>query len=143
MGKLLLHATFRARAQRRTPTPAERALWELLRHRRLEGAKFRRQQPLGPFIVDFYCEEAKLVIEADGAGHFPMPPRDLARDDLLRAAGLDVLRFENHEILRHPDRVLDVIRSALRRGSRTMTNPKCPSPSGRGAKGTTRRKPWG
>jgi very-short-patch-repair endonuclease len=71
VSKLLRHPTFRARALRRSVTAAEQALWNLLRNRRLDGAKFRRQKPLGPFIVDFYCEAAKLVIEADGAGHFP------------------------------------------------------------------------
>lgn len=113
MGRLLCQATFRARALRRRATAAERVLWKLLRDRRLDGAKFRRQQPMGPFIVDFYCEEAKLVIEADGAGHFPTPPRDVSRDRLLGAVGIRVLRFENSQILHDPDHVLSVIRTAL------------------------------
>ena len=102
--------------------PAERALWSLLRGQRL-GVKFRRQQPLGPYIVDFFCEQAGLVVEVDGAPHFPRPDRDRVRDALLRAAGLTVLRVPNREVLEHSDRVLDRIRALL------------PSPSGRGGRG--------
>ena len=94
-------------------TPAERALWRLLRGRGLAGAKFRRQQPLGPFTVDFFCHAARLVVEADGAPHFPAPPRDQARDAWLRAAGLTVLRLPNSEILYRPARALERIRSLL------------------------------
>lgn len=114
MTRLLRPSTYRARELRRAATLAERRLWSLLRGRRLAGAKFRRQQPLEPYIVDFFCEEAGLVIEADGAPHFPAPPAQLARDALLRAAGLLVLRFENDDILHDTDRVLDRIRHAVR-----------------------------
>ena len=107
--------TSRARQLRRNNTPAEKALWQLLRGRRLEGAKFRRQEPLGPFIVDFVCFEARLVIEADGASHFPKPEIDQARDTWLRAVGYQVLRFPNQEILRNPEQVLDRIRVTLKR----------------------------
>jgi len=103
---MLSHMTHRARQLRRHATPAERRLWTLLRARRLCGAKFRRQAPLGPFIVDFYCPSAGLVIEADGAGHHPRPQRDEVRDAAMAAAGLTVLRFSNEEILRDEDRVL-------------------------------------
>ena len=86
----------------------------LLRNRQLQGAKFRRQQPLGPFIVDFFCEEAGLVVEADGAHHYPVPDHQRERDRWLQAAGLLVLRFPNRDILQRPDMVLSVIRAALR-----------------------------
>ena len=112
MPALLRASTFRARALRQRATPAEQALWNLLRGRRL-GAKFRRQQPLGPYIVDFFCDEAGLVIELDGAGHFPRPPRDEVRDAFFQSAGLIVLRFPNGELLRDPQRVLSRIRSFL------------------------------
>ena len=79
----------------------------------MKGAKFRRQQPLGPYIVDFFCEQAGLVIEADGAHHFPAPEHDLERDALLRAVGLTVLRLPNHEVLEHPARALARIERAL------------------------------
>jgi very-short-patch-repair endonuclease len=115
MSRLLRPQTYRARQLRRQSTPAETALWELLRGRRIDGAKFRRQQPLGPFIVDFVCVEAWLVVEADGAPHFPKPPHDQMRDHWLSAAGLLVLRLPNHQILHHPDYVVQRIRAALRR----------------------------
>ncbi|MBI4952011.1 MAG: DUF559 domain-containing protein [Myxococcales bacterium] len=79
-------------------------------------AKFRRQQPLGRFIVDFFCEAARLVVEVDG-GHHDDPSvaaRDAARDALLRAAGLTVLRLPNEQILHDPERALDRIRQLLR-----------------------------
>ncbi|MBI4954061.1 MAG: DUF559 domain-containing protein, partial [Myxococcales bacterium] len=75
-----------------------------------------RQQPLGRFIVDFFCEAARLVVEVDG-GHHDDPSvaaRDAARDALLRAAGLTVLRLPNEQILHDPERALDRIRQVLR-----------------------------
>ena len=83
-----------------------------MRGRKL-GAKFRRQQPLGPYIVDFFCEEAGLVVEVDGAGHYPRPQRDVVRDTLLEAAGRTVLRFENVEVLERADAVIARIRTYL------------------------------
>lgn len=112
MPPLLRASTFRARKLRREATPAERALWQLLRGRQL-GAKFKRQQPLGPYIVDFFCEEAWLVIELDGAGHFPRPQTDIVRDTYLARAGLKILRFWNADVMRDSDRVLMRIRFAL------------------------------
>lgn len=123
MPRLLRSATFRARALRRASTPAEQALWTLLRGRRLDGAKFRRQQPLGPYIADFFSEEARLLVEADGAHHFPPSHSDVSRDAFFRACGLTVLRLPNHDILAHPDRVLARIRALL------------PSPSGERGRG--------
>ncbi len=122
MPRLLRRSTYRARALRRAATPAERALWDLLRGQKL-GAKFRRQQPLGPYIVDFFCEQAGLVVEVDGASHFPRPARDRARDAMLRAAGLRVLRVPNREVLDHSGRVIARIVALL------------PSPPGRGGRG--------
>jgi adenine-specific DNA-methyltransferase len=90
-------------------------LWQMLRGRQVMHAKFRRQHPIGPFIVDFFCQDAGLVIEADGAPHFPRPLRDRRRDAWLGAAGLVVLRLPNHLILHRPDRVLDRIRRLLAR----------------------------
>ncbi|MDC3962190.1 endonuclease domain-containing protein [Polyangium jinanense] len=105
--------THRARALRRFATPAERFLWSLLRDRRLFGAKFRRQHPIGPYFADFFCKEAGLVIEADGAPHFRAPTRDAIRDGQLRSMGLTVLRFENREFLLEPDRVINRIHACL------------------------------
>jgi very-short-patch-repair endonuclease len=88
----------RARTMRKTPTPAERALWYLLRDRRFSGHKFRRQVPVGPFIADFLNYDARLIIEADGGQHADNAS-DEARTRWLEAQGFRVLRFWNHEIL--------------------------------------------
>ena len=101
----------RARELRRRQTPAEELLWELLRGRKLAGAKFRRQHQFGPYICDFYCHEARLVVECDGAPHRNPEQRsaDHERDDNMRAEGLAVLRYWNEEILNDTGRVLDEI----------------------------------
>lgn len=112
--RLLRHLTYRARALRRQSTPAERKLWELVRGRQL-GVKFRRQQPIGVFIVDFCSIEARLVVELDGPYHDQSLQRcnDSKRDALLQADGWTVLRFLNEEVLLTPDKVLRHIRSTL------------------------------
>jgi len=102
-------------------------LWKYLRDRRLDGIKFRRQQPLGPYIADFFSEEAALVVEADGARHFPRPEADRVRDAWLSAVGLRVLRLSNHEILAHTDRALRRIRRAV-----ASERHKTPLPPGEG-----------
>ena len=119
MSALLRPLTFRARTLRRAETPAERVLWRWLRGRKLVGAKFRRQQPLGPFVVDFFCDEARIVVEADGDGHFPAPLSDQRRDAWLAAAGLTTLRFENCQILDDTPTVLDRIARAIQASRRT------------------------
>ena len=101
-------STYRARALRAASTPAEEILWAALRRRVVAGAKFRRQHPIGRFVVDFFCVDAQLAVEADGASHFPKPPEELARDALLAASGVMVLRFSNEKILADPERVLRV-----------------------------------
>lgn len=114
MFRLLRSSSFRARSLRRRSTPAEEALWTPMRDREVEGAKFRRQHPIGPFFVDFYCHEARLVVEADGAPHFPPPSGQATRDARLRTWGLEVVRFENSEIIEDGERVLDTLRLILR-----------------------------
>jgi very-short-patch-repair endonuclease len=93
-------ATSRAQILRTEPTPAERMAWQILRDRRLQGIKFRRQSPIGIFIVDFHCRELNLVIELDGKIH--EGPRQSAhdenRDSYLRSLGCTILRFSNREI---------------------------------------------
>jgi very-short-patch-repair endonuclease len=110
---MLKASTHRARNLRRRSTPAEMLLWRLIRGRQLSGAKFRRQQPLGPYIVDFYCDEFALVVELDGAPHFPPPPCDIERDAFMRKCGITVLRIENRTLLDSPQRVLARIKTAL------------------------------
>ena len=92
-------------------TDAERLLWSRLR-RRYQGAKFRRQLPLGPFIVDFACVRSKLVIEVDGGQHLDSAD-DEARDRWLAQSGYRVLRFWNHDVLTNLDGVLERIMAEI------------------------------
>src|SRR5271167_3227267 len=98
----------RARAMRGSPTDAERSLWRLLRDRRLNGLKFRRQVPVGPYIVDFLCVGARLIVEADGSQHAENG-RDKARDAYLARERWKVLRFWNYDVMRNRESVLDTI----------------------------------
>ena len=107
-------STYRARAFRAASTPAEERLWAALRRRAVADAKFRRQHPIGRFVVDFFCVDAQLAVEADGASHFPTPPEDVARDALLATSGVLVLRFSNDELLTDPERVLRAIEKHVR-----------------------------
>ena len=105
----------RAREMRHAPTPAEDHLWQYLRGRRLNGAKFRRQHAIGPFIVDFVCIEQLLVVEVDGLIHEQpdQQDRDVNRQAHLEGLGYRVLRFTNGEVLQSVQAVLEVIDAAL------------------------------
>jgi very-short-patch-repair endonuclease len=100
-----------SRTLRKNMTVAERALWGKVRRQQVQGLRFYRQKPLLSFIVDFYCPKAKLVIELDGGQHFKPDNqiKDQARDDQLAALGLRVLRFNNRQVLKEMDVVMDVI----------------------------------
>ena len=89
-----------ARALRKNPTEAERTLWRHLRLRQLDEHKFRRQQPVGSYIVDFICIEKRLVVELDGGQHSEQVASDAERTALLEGEGFRVLRFWNHEVLK-------------------------------------------
>ena len=93
---------------RRAPAEAELRLWRLLRARRLSGFEFRRQVPIGPYVVDFLCVSARLIVEADGSQHGESI-RDERRDADLAGQGWAVLRFWNHDILRNRESVIDTI----------------------------------
>ena len=105
-------ATSRARSMRRDMTDAERKLWFLLRDRRLDGAKFRRQAPVGPYIADFVCLRRKLIVEADGGQHVDNR-RDIIRDQWLEREGYLVVRYSNIDILKNPEGVLTDLLSHL------------------------------
>ena len=96
----------RARELRRDLTQAEALLWDRLRGGQLSGWKFRRQHPIGRFIVDFYCAEAGLVVEVDGGVHREQAEYDAVRTEMLEAEGYRVIRFGNHEIVEDLDGVL-------------------------------------
>jgi very-short-patch-repair endonuclease len=99
-----------AKTLRKRTTDAENVLWRHLRAKRFRGLKFRRQQPIGTYIVDFVCFEKRIVIEVDGGGHSFEKVQDSARDRWLGEEGFKVLRFWNTEVLQNIDGVLEVIR---------------------------------
>jgi very-short-patch-repair endonuclease len=102
-----------ARRLRAASTDAERRLWSRLRLRQL-GQRFRRQQPLGPYVVDFVCFERRLVVEVDGGQHADHADYDMTRTRWLESRGFRVLRFWNNEVLLRTDTVCAVIHEALR-----------------------------
>jgi very-short-patch-repair endonuclease len=108
--------TTRARVFRRTPTAAEAKLWQVLRNRKVEGAKFARQDPIGPYFADFCCRAKKLVIEIDGVTH-DTPESvayDFNRTTWLKGEGYRVIRFRNEDILaENIDAVLETIRRSI------------------------------
>ena len=106
----------RARRLRTQMTDAEQQLWRHLRARQMLGYKFRRQHPIGPFVADFACLQAGLVIEVDGGQHGELAAEDARRTRYLNQKGFRVLRFWNHEVLQHTDACLEMILQAL--GSR-------------------------
>jgi primosomal protein N' (replication factor Y) len=101
-----------ARRLRRDMTEAEKRLWNLLRYRGLEGFKFRRQRPIGPFIADFACIEEQIIIEVDGGQHADNVA-DERRTAWLTARGWRVLRFWNHDVLNNIDGVHRMLVEAL------------------------------
>jgi very-short-patch-repair endonuclease len=116
-----------ARDLRHESTDAERKLWQYLRAGRLDGRKFRRQHPIPPYIVDFCCVTAKVIVELDGSQH--TEAADRARTRYLQAQGWRVLRFWDHDALARTEPVVDAIWNAV-----VAPNPlPNPSPDGRGA----------
>jgi len=96
-------------------TDAERRLWHAVRAHRLDGVGFRRQVPIGPYIADFYCARAKLVVEVDGGQH-ATSTRDIVRDMWFEERGIRTRRFWNGEVLTNLDGVLAAILLAVRDG---------------------------
>jgi very-short-patch-repair endonuclease len=123
----------RARRLRRETTEAERMLWAELRHDQL-GCRFRRQHPIPPYIVDFACIEARLVIEADGRQHERAGDHEM-RDQALRLNGWRVLRFWNNDILQNRRGVLQTILAALGSNPTTSPHPIPPPRAGEGMNG--------
>jgi very-short-patch-repair endonuclease len=104
-----------AKRLRRDATLAEQKLWQQLRNRRLGGVKFRRQMPIGPYVVDFICLEQGLVIEVDGSQHGEHVNQtyDEARTAYLNQQGFQVIRVWNNDVLGRMNAVLDFIRLSL------------------------------
>ena len=99
-----------SKSLRKNATRVETILWSQLRARQIEGTKFRRQQPIDEFVVDFICFEKKLIIELDGGQHAQARKEDRERDNRLSGKGYTVLRFWNNEVLENLTGVLEVIR---------------------------------
>lgn len=120
---------------RKAPTEAERALWHILRAKRLSGWKWKRQQKLGGYIPDFVCFGARLIVEADGSQHADSD-YDAVRDAWLKSQGFRLLRFWNNDILNNPEGVATAILAALESGGVDIEpTPTPPSPRPSPARG--------
>jgi very-short-patch-repair endonuclease len=117
----------KARSLPKQPTDAERLLWRRLRNRRLAGCKFRRQEPIGRYVVDFVCLHPRLVIEVDGGQHSEKLEHDAKRTAYLESLGYQVVRFWNNEVLGDIDSVLGHILEIVNKSPSPQ-----PSPGGRG-----------
>jgi very-short-patch-repair endonuclease len=116
----------RAKELRSGQTEAEQRLWYHLRANRFMGLKFRRQRPMGQYIVAFVCQECKLIVEVDGGQHQENAAYDQRRDIWLRGQGYRVLRFWNHDVLQQTEAVLEAIRlAALPSTSPSGASPLC------------------
>ena len=115
-----------ARELRQPQTPAEQKLWSRLRDRQLDGLKFRRQHPIGKFIIDFYCAEAKLCIEIDGDSHAEQVEYDQARTAYLNELGYTIMRFTNREVFGQLEAVAQAIADECQR---LIANDDSPSPT--------------
>ena len=116
-----------ARALRTTMPDAERELWSHLRSSQLNGLKFRRQYPMPPYVVDFICIEARLIVELDGSQH--SEDVDRRREAVLKARGFRIVRFWNNDVLGNTEAVLEAIFNAS--GGRTLTPTPLPEGEGR------------
>jgi very-short-patch-repair endonuclease len=98
-----------AKSLRNNSTDAEATLWYYLRAKRLNGLKFKRQQPMGKYIVDFICFEKKVIVELDGSQHLQNDTYDKKRDEWLESQGYHVMRFNNIEFFEHKEAVIEKI----------------------------------
>ncbi len=124
-----------ARRMRKEPTPTEEVLWQALRNRKLGGYKFRRQQPFEGFIIDFYCDEAKLGIEIDGEIHLDASQKqyDKEREEYIREFGVEIIRFTNQQVENSlKDVKSKILQSAMERSSPSPRPSDTPLPGERG-----------
>jgi len=110
--------TRRARELRRNQTDAEKLLWKHIQNRQLSGYKFRRQYPIGSYIVDFVCLSLQLIIELDGSQHMNNESYDERRTQYLNVCGFKVVRFWNNDIPNQTDSVLEALTLTLSRRER-------------------------
>jgi len=123
-----------ARQMRAYPTDAERRLWTFLRNKQLGGLRFRGQQPIGPFIADFFCPSAKLIVELDGGHH--SADKNAAYDEdrtrWLKARGYRLLRFDNSHVLKEPATLLEAIVREIADRPPAPKHLRCFAPPSRG-----------
>jgi very-short-patch-repair endonuclease len=124
--------TARAKALRNQATPAERLLWTALSNRKVDGYKFSRQIPVGPYFADFLCREARLVVELDGYSHDMNQEYDQRRDAFMVEQGFTVRRFANADVMNNLDGVVRTVALALAE----IVPPPAPPASGRGVEMT-------
>ncbi|MFZ2054759.1 MAG: DUF559 domain-containing protein [Candidatus Aminicenantales bacterium] len=98
-----------ARSLGKESTNVEKLLWRQLRAKRLLGLKFRRQEPIGKYIVDFVCYEKKIIIELDGGQHSEYEEKDQKRDEWFRSEGFKILRFWNNDVISQTEEILEII----------------------------------
>ena len=103
-----------AREQRKNPTKSEKILWQALRGKKLDGIKFRRQQPVGVYIADFYSSTYRLVIEVDGGIHDFQQEADAERDEVMKTLGLNVLRLPAELVEKNLASALEKIREEIK-----------------------------
>lgn len=128
--------TTKARELRKNLTEAERTLWKHIRYQQIDGHKFRRQAPIGPYIVVFVCFEEGLIIELDGGQHLEKVDYDLERTKWLESQGFRVMRFWNGQVLKEMEGVKGVVLDALGFGGDTP-HPSLPPQGGKGPEYTT------
>ena len=121
----------RARQMRRQSTDAERLLWSKLRDRRMMNCKFRRQYPMGRYIVDFVCRKRNIIIEIDGGHHIDQQDYDTVRTEWLQSQGFEVIRYWDNDVLTQLDSVLESIGNALEKcGKQPSPSPAASSANG-------------
>ena len=113
----------RARTLRQNMADAERRVWQILRSHKMNGYRFRRQVPIGRYIADFVCHEARLIVEIDGGQHDRSSPQEAERSGFMQNEGYRILRFWNTEVLANLDGVHEAIVEELRRITPTQTLP--------------------
>ena len=101
-----------AREMRKDMTEAEKALWSRIRCQQVDGLRFRKQHPIGRYVVDFCCFESRLIVEVDGGVHVSCEEYDRNRDAFFAGGGYTVLRFPNNEVLQRIEKVIEAIRNA-------------------------------
>ncbi|HEX4079864.1 MAG TPA: DUF559 domain-containing protein [Rhizomicrobium sp.] len=117
-----------ARTMRHVPTEAEKKFWWMVRDRRLGGHKFKRQHPIGSYIADFACLEAKLIVELDGGQHAKRQEHDTKRDAVFASQGFRVVRFWNGEFLKNQEAAADQLLQQL--GGEKTPSPRPSPPEG-------------